>query len=310
MKKPTLKDVAKEAGVSVATVSYVLNDVAHQTIPAETKRRVLEAVGKLNYVQNLAARSLSSGRTNLLGVLLVGGEYDLVSKYVSYGKFIDELERLSKGDGYHLMMTQIDPVSPNFSIIAERKLDGVFLIDARESSFYSVSEKFPYGSPLVLIDGNIEDPLFRRLMPDFEQLFGLIRASLGGQPYAIVCEHYHNRYMLEALAEASGIDAENILATEDGEGLPAFVELHRGEHLVVFNELVATRLLGQVDPASLTVVCTAELPDCLPGGIRRFVPESSKAGIAYETMQQLLHRPYDVMEPIRRLRFRPYTPTS
>lgn len=308
MKKPTLKDVAKEAGVSVATVSYVLNDVAHQTIPAETKRRVLEAVGKLNYVQNLAARSLSSGRTHLLGVLLVGSDRDAVSKYVSYGRFIDELERLSKAKGYHLMTSQIDPVNPNFSIIAERKLDGVFLIDAREGSFYSVSEKFSYGSPLVLVDGNIEDPLFRKLMPDFVQLFGLIRRSLGDGPFAVVCESYQNRSMTESLIAASGMPPERTLALDADGDLSAFLARNEGLPLVVFNEFLAMRLLGRVDPDALLVVCTSEAATYLPDGIRRFVPEDAKASIAYETMEQLLHRPYEPEEQVRRFRFKALAP--
>ncbi|MFD2334425.1 LacI family DNA-binding transcriptional regulator [Cohnella sp. GCM10020058] len=307
MKKPTLKDVAKEAGVSVATVSYVLNDVAHQTIPDETKRRVLEAVGKLNYVQNLAARSLSSGRTQLLGVLLVGDERDLVSKYISYGKFIDELERMSKPKGYHLMTSQIDPVNPNFAIIAERKLDGVFLIDAREGSFYSVSEKFPYGSPLVLVDGNIEDPLFRRLMPDFGQLFGLVRETLAGGPYAVICESYHNRSMTESLTAAAVVPPERMLALDADGDLDAFLARNEGLPLVVFNEFLAMRLLGRVDPSAMIVVCASEAPGYLPEGIRLLVLEESKASVAYATMEQLLHRPYEPEEQVRKFRFRTFT---
>lgn len=307
MKKPTLKDVAKEAGVSVATVSYVLNDVAHQTIPDETKRRVLEAVGKLNYVQNLAARSLSSGRTQLLGVLLVGSERDLVSKYISYGKFIDELERMSKPKGYHLMTSQIDPVNPNFAIIAERKLDGVFLIDAREGSFYSVSEKFPYGSPLVLVDGNIEDPLFRRLMPDFNQLFGLVRGTFAGSPFAVICENYHNRSMTESLAAAADVPPERLLALDADGDLAAFLAHNRGLPLVVFNEFLAMRLLGRVDPSAMIVVCASEAPGYLPEGIRLLVLEDSKASVAYATMEQLLHRPYEPEEQIRKFRFKMFT---
>ncbi|WP_217593205.1 LacI family DNA-binding transcriptional regulator [Cohnella sp. GbtcB17] len=307
MKKPTLKDVAKEAGVSVATVSYVLNDVAHQTIPDETKRRVLEAVGKLNYVQNLAARSLSSGRTQLLGVLLVGSERDLVSKYISYGKFIDELERMSKPQGYHLMTSQIDPVTPNFAIIAERKLDGVFLIDAREGSFYSVSEKFPYGSPLVLVDGNIEDPLFRRLMPDFSQLFGLVRETFAGSPFAVICENYHNRSMTESLAAAADVPPERLLALDADGDLAAFLARNRGLPLVVFNEFLAMRLLGRVDPSAMVVVCASEAPGYLPEGIRLLVLEDSKASVAYATMEQLLHRPYEPEEKIRKFRFKLFT---
>ena len=62
MKRVGIKDVAKEAGVSVSTVSYVLNRTPTETISPETTQRVLDAVKRLNYVPNLNARRLSSRR--------------------------------------------------------------------------------------------------------------------------------------------------------------------------------------------------------------------------------------------------------
>ena len=70
MKRVSIKDVAREAGVSATTVSYVLNRNPDETISAETTQRVLEAVRRLHYVPNLNARSLSSRRSNLIGVLI------------------------------------------------------------------------------------------------------------------------------------------------------------------------------------------------------------------------------------------------
>jgi Transcriptional regulators len=290
MRKTTLKDVAKEAGVSIATASYVLNKAPNQTIPEETKRRVLDAAAKLNYVQNLAARSLSSGRTNLLGVLLVGEESDLVSKYVSYGKFLDELERSCRPKSYHLMVTRIDPKQPDFAIIAERKLDGVFLIDARESSFYRVSEKFPYGSPLLLVDGSIEDSLFRKLTPNYGQLFRTLRARLGETSmFAVVHEDYHNQAAIQAIRSASGLDPGKIKQTNDGdEGLRAFADRHRDSPVVVIGEFLALRLLAYRPSLDLLVVCTSGCPEYLPERINRLVPKVSKAEAASAMMFKLL----------------------
>ena len=70
MKRVGIKDVAREAGVSTTTVSYVLNHKSSETISAETSQRVMNAVAKLNYVPNLNARSLSSRKTNLIGVVI------------------------------------------------------------------------------------------------------------------------------------------------------------------------------------------------------------------------------------------------
>jgi DNA-binding LacI/PurR family transcriptional regulator len=68
--RPTSTDVAREAGVSRATVSYVLNDTPHQKIPENTRRRVREAALQLGYTPSAAARVLRSGRSDVVLLLL------------------------------------------------------------------------------------------------------------------------------------------------------------------------------------------------------------------------------------------------
>src|SRR6185312_9585394 len=69
-RRPTSADVAREAGVSRATVSYVLNDAPHQKIPAATRERVLAAAARLGYAPSAAARALRSGRSDVVLCLL------------------------------------------------------------------------------------------------------------------------------------------------------------------------------------------------------------------------------------------------
>ena len=69
-RRVTSADVAREAKVSRATVSYVLNDAAHQKIPEATRQRVREAAARLGYAPSAAARSLRRGRSDIvLGLL-------------------------------------------------------------------------------------------------------------------------------------------------------------------------------------------------------------------------------------------------
>ena len=64
----TLKDVAKETGLTVSTVSRVLNNRGY--ISEETRKKVYEAMKKLNYRPNEVARSLSKQTTNTIGVIV------------------------------------------------------------------------------------------------------------------------------------------------------------------------------------------------------------------------------------------------
>lgn len=298
MKKTTLRDVAKEAGVSVATVSYVLNNVSTQTIPEETRQRVFTAASKLHYVQNLTAKSLSLGKTNVLGVLFVSTGDARIPKPVSYGVFLDGLERRCREKGYHLLVSQIDPAKPNFEIIAERKLDGFFLIDAMVQSFHAISRNLQYGSPLVIVDSLIDDSLFRQVNPDFQRLFSDLNASLPtGQPYALIHEHMSNERYHEIVRSASGLDESLVFAaTSDEESLKQFIQQHENKPLVVFNEFLALQVLKYLSPENLVVVCTSECPELLPEQVTKFVFSRSKSEVAFGLMSALLHTPFGTSE--------------
>jgi len=71
----TIKDVANESGVAISTVSNVLNNV--EVVSEETRKKVLEAVEKLNYVPNMNARFLKSSKKNTIGLFLpsIQGDY-------------------------------------------------------------------------------------------------------------------------------------------------------------------------------------------------------------------------------------------
>lgn len=97
MKPATIRDVAERADVSVASVSRVLNGAGPVT--EATRQRVLEAVEALQYVPHSGARSLSTSKTNTVGVILP----DL------YGEFFSELIRgmdvAARALGYHLIVS-------------------------------------------------------------------------------------------------------------------------------------------------------------------------------------------------------------
>jgi len=94
----TIKDVAREANVSVATVSRVLNDSG--PVSEKTRRLIREVAGKMRYVPHSGARSLITSKTETLGVLLP----DL------YGEFFSEMIRgmddTAQRNGFHLLISR------------------------------------------------------------------------------------------------------------------------------------------------------------------------------------------------------------
>lgn len=93
-----IRDLAKEAGVSVATVSRVLN--GYQYVSEEKRRAVWEAVEKLHYTKNIQAVHLAKGRTTIVGVML---------PYIHHPYFSAVIEGISKEAlryGYQLLLFQ------------------------------------------------------------------------------------------------------------------------------------------------------------------------------------------------------------
>jgi DNA-binding LacI/PurR family transcriptional regulator len=97
-RRVTSADVAHEAGVSRATVSYVLNDTPHQKIPEHTRRRVLEAAARLGYTPSAAARVLRSGRSDV--VLLLLPDWPIGP---AVGRFLEEMSGMLAAAGFTLV---------------------------------------------------------------------------------------------------------------------------------------------------------------------------------------------------------------
>ena len=92
----TLRDVAREAGVSVATASRAIN--GHSNVTAPTKAAVMAAVKKLNFVPHSGARSLTRRKTDTVGVILP----DLFGEFFS--EIIRGIDLVAHESGMHLLL--------------------------------------------------------------------------------------------------------------------------------------------------------------------------------------------------------------
>lgn len=91
-----IKDVAREAGVSTATVSHVINETKYVT--DTTRRKVRNAIEKLNFYPNAHARTLASGRSNIIGLLVS----DISNPF--FPELIKSIEAAAFEYGYNLML--------------------------------------------------------------------------------------------------------------------------------------------------------------------------------------------------------------
>jgi LacI family transcriptional regulator len=151
-KRPTQVDVAKLAGVSRATVSYVLNRRAEGRIPitAETRQRVLEAAEKLGYKPHALARSLRSGLTHTVGLLIPDTNnphyMDLLSGV--------EAEVIEQGCYLVLVSAKLDPERERHCLrsLFQHRLDGLILAPTFADLFESeLDELLDHTRPVVFV---------------------------------------------------------------------------------------------------------------------------------------------------------------
>ena len=142
----TIRDVARAAGVSVATVSRVLNN--HARVRTETRTRVTAAASELDYTPNEVARSLITSRTQAFGVLLP----DL------YGEFFSEVLRgidlRARRDGFHLLVSSSHANGDDLveALRSMRgRIDGLIVM-APDVDTSALVRAAGDGLPLVLLD--------------------------------------------------------------------------------------------------------------------------------------------------------------
>ncbi|RBP37590.1 LacI family DNA-binding transcriptional regulator [Garciella nitratireducens] len=119
-----IKDVAREANVSVATVSRVLNDVP--LVNEETKKRVLEAIEKTGYKPNAIARSLKIQKTNTFGIMIP----DITDSF--YTQVVRGVEDICSMYDYNIILCNTDFNSKKeekyLDVLIEKQCDGILYI--------------------------------------------------------------------------------------------------------------------------------------------------------------------------------------
>ncbi|MCR4438344.1 MAG: LacI family DNA-binding transcriptional regulator [bacterium] len=146
---PTIKDVARRAGVAVSTVSLVVNRKGK--VSAETRERVLRAVAELNYHPHRSARGLVTQRSGNLGFILTDDHFSRAEPF--YTKVFLGTEFEARGHDYYILLTTVEQRFrregvPRF--LLERDVDGVIFAGKVPSRLVEYVKQ--QGLPIVLVD--------------------------------------------------------------------------------------------------------------------------------------------------------------
>src|ERR1051326_1532433 len=142
-----MKDIAKDLGVSLITISKVLRN--HPDIGDETRERVLARVKELNYRPNFAARSLVTGRSYLVGLVVP----DLLHPF--FAEVAKSLSEVLRQSGYYLIVSSSDEdpdlEEQEINQLLARRLDTLIIASCRSTVdlFFRIEKQ---KTPYVLID--------------------------------------------------------------------------------------------------------------------------------------------------------------
>jgi DNA-binding LacI/PurR family transcriptional regulator len=150
-KQATSQDVADLAGVSRTTVSFVLNNVPGMKISEETRQRVLEAAQQLNYYPVSAARTLASGKTHRIGLVLCEQRDHLMAD-AFLPPFLRGVSDLAHQESYRVVFQSAEDKAGETAyvgLLREQHVDGL-IVSAPRSDDSQLSRLYEEGYPLVL----------------------------------------------------------------------------------------------------------------------------------------------------------------
>ncbi|WP_297233053.1 LacI family DNA-binding transcriptional regulator [uncultured Flavonifractor sp.] len=147
-------DIAEKAGVSVATVSRVINN--SKNVSEQSKNKVMEVINQEKYVPNIFARNLNSSSSKTIGILC-----PIISD-INHVKPVSILEHMLREAGYDILLCCTDSVSENktkyLNLLHNRRVDAIILIGSTVEEVEHYEHFVPIAAeiPILIINGLVE----------------------------------------------------------------------------------------------------------------------------------------------------------
>jgi transcriptional regulator with XRE-family HTH domain len=222
--KITIKDVAKQAGVSVATVSYVINERTDMRISEETRKKVLQVINLLGYSPNQSAKALASSKHNIIALSIMPDISILNNSEQLH--FFDFFSDYLHDNGYDLVI---------YSANNKEKYvhaDAIVCYNTSSERFRQIADN--NFIPLIAYDCMVNDPLFYQINTDFDKLLTRADYFFQGKPSQLVLLNTPNEE-LKACIAGTGADVTYIKDLND---ICAF----KGKNLIVVDKTLSDLL--------------------------------------------------------------------
>ncbi len=215
--KITIRDVAREAGVSVATVSYVINERTDKRISEKTRKKVLQVINLLDYTPNQSAQALATNRSRTIALYLTPD--------ISLLKNAEQLHVLQ------LFSSFLHKKDYNLVYLSNQDTDkfdsgdAIVCYDVPSEFFHQVGDN--NFVPLLALNCRIDDPLFFQINCDYKSLASEADRHFAGKAYTLLLLETPNGKQRDYLStlfsdivyihdftELTAFSGKNVLVTE------------------------------------------------------------------------------------------------
>ncbi|MEF2968904.1 LacI family DNA-binding transcriptional regulator [Paenibacillus sp. M1] len=162
--KVSIKDIAKIANVSIATVSNVINGTGR--VSADTKNKVNKVIQELQFVPSASARSLKDKNSHLIAVVVPFVEKGILQDNPFYWELVRGVENGARNHEVQVILLGIDE-HEDFSFVRGRHLDGLIVVGVYEQS-PAYRKILSLGVPCVFLDSYLSDPALYQVDLDDE----------------------------------------------------------------------------------------------------------------------------------------------
>ena len=285
-KKATVRDIAKKAEVSVATVSYVLNDKEGAKISEATRKKVLQVANLLNYSIPEKYKNTGSQKNSYSLGIIYSLDPLTPSRNIEIMNLVNLLAERFGRMKFNCLLLPIEPDLEEYEPI--QGLDGIIAIDLKEHDFKKISGS--YYVPVLCLDMMINDFLFYQIHSDIEKLVDQASDALGKDFY-LVTDKYHNE----------GYQTYISSAVPKGKAL-IFSELNKKElsslkdkKLLALGTFLGTALLQYTSSDNILVISGDDNDQPYGVGLRSIHNDlEKKANLAMSIMMNALERKFDI----------------
>lgn len=175
--KASMKDVASHAGVSVATVSHVINQT--RFVSEQTKKKVMASIEALGYVPDQMGRIFKTGKRNLIGLIIP----DIANPV--WAMLIEEVESILLSKGIHIIICStketVNRELESIQILSSGIVDGL-IIASTLTDYKIIQKNVPEKFPIILIDRELPGSPWDSILPaDYTAVYeGVERMILAG----------------------------------------------------------------------------------------------------------------------------------